>query len=421
MTKIGKNLGNLVRKTGVVLGIGIPLVLTGCHKQDDPIEPPKDTTPPVIEIYSPVENQVYKSKKVLFSGLIKDPNFNKAEYSTDNGQTKKTLKESWSDSLSVENGNQKVIVYTSDIYNNSSTSTVDFSVNYTAPPVDKTPPKITISSPIKNNVYTVNNVSFTWNIDEPNFNNAWYSIDNGSKTSIAKSGTENESFENGNHKIVVGAGDLSGNTSKDSTMFTTDVHTWKYEVNPFVQPNDTTKPIVWNNFSTIDQRGSYYYDRLYNYDFTNKMTYIPGNFVCTDFASMLATNFNGYGELGFDPAKGLEHNGEQNIPMYIVYLSVTGGGPLHTIDGVVIGDNFANVNDWIFTESESDSTYSPSRLKELGAYEIQANYTRVLDTETQGKVLDNLPMFKFVLDVNNKWVDSGYRNPDINLIEKRKK
>jgi len=41
------------------------------------------------------------------------------------------------------------------------------------------------------------------------------------------------------------------------------------------------------------------------------LTYIPGEFVCTDFASLLETNFEGHPELGYDPAKGLENNGKR--------------------------------------------------------------------------------------------------------------
>jgi len=41
--------------------------------------------------------------------------------------------------------------------------------------------------------------------------------------------------------------------------------------------------------------------------------------------------------------------------------------------------------------------------------------------QVQGKILDNLPILKFVLNERGEWVDSGYRNPDINLIEQRKK
>jgi len=46
LVKIGKSLANLLIKTGVALGIGIPVVFSSCKKTDDLIiNPPKDTTP----------------------------------------------------------------------------------------------------------------------------------------------------------------------------------------------------------------------------------------------------------------------------------------------------------------------------------------------------------------------------------------
>ncbi|MGA2405176.1 MAG: hypothetical protein ABSF81_00305 [Bacteroidales bacterium] len=406
------------RKIILFSAIVLPLVFAGCKKTDNPIiNPPKDTTPPAIEIYSPVENQVYKSKKVLFSGLIKDPNFNKAEYSTDNGQTKKPLEESWSDSLSVENGNQKVIVYASDIYNNSSTSTVDFSVNYTAPPVDKTPPKIAVASPLENKVYDTDVVHFQGNITDENFSEASYSLNGVENPGLPQSWSEDKTLANGNYRYIVKAKDKAGNSSADTVDFTVDKHSWKYAVNPFSQPDSITKPIIWNNFTTPDQRNAYLDDKLYNFDKTDTLTGIPGQFVCTDFASLLATDFNGYPELGFDPAKGLQNNQLYNTPMYTITLMkpVT----FHQIDGVMIEDNVTNITDWRFLEPQTDSTYSLSKFNDMGVYKIVINFTRVLDTETQGKVLDEISMLEFIPDGNGGWKDSGYRNPGIKLKEER--
>jgi hypothetical protein len=415
MVKIGKSLANLLIKTGVALGIGIPVVFSSCKKTDDLIiNPPKDTTPPVIEVYSPVKNQVYKSKKVLFSGSIKDPNFNKAEYSTDNGQTKKTLEESWSDSLSVENGNQKVIVYASDIYNNSSTSTVDFSVNYLAPPVDKTPPKIAVASPLENKVYDSDVVHFQGNITDENFSEASYSLNGVENPGLSQSWSEDKTLANGNYRYIVKAKDKAGNSSADTVDFTVDKHTWKYLANPFVQPDSTTKPIIWNNYTTSDQRNAYFDDQLYNVDKTNDLTYIPGEFVCTDFASLLETNFEGHPELGYDPAKGLENNGKRNIPMYTVTLMRT--GDFHQICGTIMGDYVTNFSNWRLVSPQTDSTYTKKKLEELGVYKIVMNYTFV--NKNDG-LLDGIPMLEFVPDGNGGWKDSGYRNPDIHLKEKR--
>jgi hypothetical protein len=150
---------------------------------------------------------------------------------------------------------------------------------------------------------------------------------------------------------------------------------------------------------------------LYNYDKINELK-VPG-WVCSDYVRAWKIAFNGY------PMEGLENNNWHNIPAYDVTFDIY-NEPSHAAGGVNIGDYVANITDWRFTETQNDSTYTPNHLKELGVYKITINYTRVLETETQGKVLDMIPMFEFILNSNNEWVDSGYRHPDINLITKRK-
>jgi len=191
----------------------------------------------------------------------------------------------------------------------------------------------------------------------------------------------------------------------------------KYNVNSFVQPNDTTKPLVWDNLETIAERNAYFDDRLYNHDKTDTMTYIPGGFVCTDFASAFAINFNGYGELGFDPEKGLQNNGVHNIPVYTVTLMKP--GKFHQINGVIPGDNVSDINDWRFIESETDSTYNLNTFTQAGVYKIVINQGKVINDDIQGKILFFQPFLEFIPDENWGWKDSGYRNPEINLIPNR--
>ncbi|MFH1503457.1 MAG: hypothetical protein ABIE36_02265 [Candidatus Diapherotrites archaeon] len=188
-------------------------------------------------------------------------------------------------------------------------------------------------------------------------------------------------------------------------------HTWKYLVNPFVQPNDTTKPIIWNNFNTTSQRNAHFDDRLYNYDKIDTLD-IPG-WVCSNYSREFKIHFNGY------PMEGLQNNGWHNIPVYDVTLMKP--SPFHAVDAVIIGDDVTNISDWRFIEPRSDSTYSLSMFNLAGVYKIVLDYTRVIENEIQGKFLDGLPMFEFIPDGNGGWMDSEYRNPAINLIEKRGK
>ena len=222
----------------------------------------------------------------------------------------------------------------------------------------------------------------------------------------------------GNYQVEVEYGSAEGGLEKAVFQGNITAHTWKYLVNPFVQPNDTTKPIVWNNFTTFSQRSSHFYNDLAD-DKTDTVTAIPDRFVCTDFASLLAINFNGYPNLPPDP-RGLYTNNKYNIPMCTVTLGIT-GSPFHQVDGVIFGDSFSNINDWRFISAEYDYTYSLTDFEQMGVYKIVLNYTFVKENEIQGKYLSQIPMFEFIPDGNGGWKDSGYRSPDIKLIEERGK
>jgi len=202
---------------------------------------------------------------------------------------------------------------------------------------------------------------------------------------------------------------IGGNIIKDTRI----------KINPFVQPNDTTKPIIWNNFATINERNARLNDRLYNYDKTDTITYIPGKFICSGFSSQWAINFNGYGKLGFDPEKGLQNNGWHNIPAYTVTLMKPGN--FHAIDAVMVGEYVSNIDDWRFIEPQSDSTYNVSSFKQMGVYKIVIDYTYAKENEIQGKFLSSVNMLEFIPNGNGGWKDSGYRNPGLKLTTQRGK
>jgi hypothetical protein len=142
--KAGKNLASLLRKTAIktalVSSLAIPLVFGGCEKPDEPpIEPPKDTTPPIINILFPKEGEKYNSNTIPFEWIIEEPNFNGAWYSTNSGQTKTSIGKSGAEPLNLPNGKYKLILFADDREDNFSTDTVNFSVDkhtwlYTANP-----------------------------------------------------------------------------------------------------------------------------------------------------------------------------------------------------------------------------------------------------------------------------------------------
>lgn len=210
----------------------------------------------------------------------------------------------------------------------------------------------------------------------------------------------------GTYQVEVEYGSTEGGLEKSVLRGDITPHTWKFYVNPFVQPNDTTKPIIWNNL-TLSERVAHFEDRLYNYDKTNEM-YNP-DWVCTDYGRELAIHFNGY------PMEGLEHNNEHNIPMYIVVLGIESASN-HTICTTNIGGYVSDITNWRFVEPQTDSTYFGNKLKELGTISISIKYTFV---NPYDGLLDSIPMFEFILNENGEWVDSGYRNPEIKLIERK--
>ena len=89
--------------------------------------------------------------------------------------------------------------------------------------VDKTPPKIKIISPVWGGFYCKPNlVTIKWDIEDENgdFKDAWISINNGMRVPLyPKSGSMDRHFKQNRNKIVIGAEDIYGNASKDSTDF----------------------------------------------------------------------------------------------------------------------------------------------------------------------------------------------------------
>ena len=80
---------------------------------------------------------------------------------------------------------------------------------------------------------------------------------------------------------------------------------------------------------------------------TDTIQAIPNGLVCTDYASILAINFNGYGGLPPDP-RGYYINNWHNIPMYTITIGIP-SSPNHQVAGVVVGDDFTNINDLKFS------------------------------------------------------------------------
>jgi len=95
-----------------------------------------DDPPPQIFVYSPVMDSVYVDDYPEFSYQIVDSDLAEAWYSLDTGLTKIQIGEEGVLSLQLDNGLYQIIVYAEDIFQNSRSDTVLFSVNHKVSIVD---------------------------------------------------------------------------------------------------------------------------------------------------------------------------------------------------------------------------------------------------------------------------------------------
>ena len=125
MLKNTKTLKNLLYAGAFV---GAASLFSGC-KPDPVIEPPKDTASPQFSISSPLEQKVYDTPTVNIAGTIVEDNLKIAWYSIDNEKTKVPIGKSFSENLTLENGNYAAVFYAEDYNNPSTKKNISFSVN----------------------------------------------------------------------------------------------------------------------------------------------------------------------------------------------------------------------------------------------------------------------------------------------------
>ncbi len=163
----------------------------------------KDTTPPTIDILSPIANQLCGKNTINYNIIINDPHLNMTWY-TLNGEgfnlfegNSGTINQSAWD----ECGNGTVLIrfYANDSVNN---------LHYEEISVRKSIqfPQITIETPISNQLCGKNTIDFELTIDSPNLNKTWYTL-NGEGFNLfeGNSGTINQSAwdECGNGTVVI--------------------------------------------------------------------------------------------------------------------------------------------------------------------------------------------------------------------------
>ncbi len=220
-----------------------------------------DTTPPVVTIVSPQNNQVFNVSTVPLS-ITTNKNSSSASYTLSNGTTSinfsmaQTSSISFSGSIFLPDGNYSVIFYATDLAGNlGKSSAINFSVNTTVPG-NPNPPIITVVSPKNNQFFNTSTASFSITTNK-NISNAWLVLDGLNNFSLSKVTSTNFAqsfvFANGNHTAVFYATDLAGNVGVSSVInFTID--TIAPVVNIISPQNGTnyTSNVTSINFTAID-------------------------------------------------------------------------------------------------------------------------------------------------------------------------
>lgn len=121
-------------------------------------------------------------------------------------------------------------------------------------------PKITISSPLEQKVYNSDTIHFEWAIEEENFKNALYSLDNyQTKTPIEKSGKKDLILNNGDWSIKVYTEDDSRNWSEKNVSFSVD-KIIPIVINPFISPD--ANGAAYNALTTKAERDAFIQAKL---------------------------------------------------------------------------------------------------------------------------------------------------------------
>ncbi|MDD4640015.1 MAG: dockerin type I repeat-containing protein [Bacteroidales bacterium] len=208
-----------------------------------------DKIAPEIKIYSPENNKTYTNDTIPFSYEIIEKNFKEGWQSWyDVDGIKKNLSKSGIEELILDEGEHKIIVHAEDKAQNFSRDSVMFSVKL---PDDTIPPKINVTSPAKNEYYKTSNIPLEIKIDEERLKEATYQLNGGDKKPISKLTNEVLELENGDYQLIVNAKDKKSNESSDTLdFFVRDLSKYKYVIDLFSQPNDST--LNWYGSGDVD-------------------------------------------------------------------------------------------------------------------------------------------------------------------------
>jgi len=139
--------------------------------------------------------------------------------------------------------------------------------------------------------------------------------------------------------------DISGDnqiTEQDTTIF-----------GQFLRGEINYLPSHWNKLDSLEKT-SWFDEKMIKIDETDTIN----SWICYEFSIPLAINFHGYESLANEVSEDFpfkfSKNNRFNIPVYPVSTTTRAGTP-HAINGVLIGDNPFNFNDWYFLSPSDDN------------------------------------------------------------------
>ncbi len=191
-----------------------------------------DTTPPEVNVISPVNNTLYGVNVINLNYTVSDNiAITWCGYSLDGGANV-TLPNCTNTTLTaLTNGVHNVTVYVRDIAGNENKSFVNFTVNSVAPVVS-------IIIPEDYAYYAKSNVSLNYTAKDTDLDSCWYSLDNGPNISLPNcANTTLTNLADGTHRVIVYANDSQGHESYDDTIFYIDTQAPNVTI---ILPENTT-------------------------------------------------------------------------------------------------------------------------------------------------------------------------------------
>jgi len=212
--------------------------------------PPVDTTPPTVTINSP-KNTTYEVSFILLDIFVNEQ-VSWIGYSLDGDDNVTITGDTVLSGLSE--GSHSVVVFATDLAGNTGASNI-VQFAFSIPPVDTTPPTVTINSP-ENTIYTNTTVALDFEINEQV---SWigYSLDGDDNVTITGD-TVLSGLSEGSHNVVVYANDTALNTGMSEIAFTISIPDITPPIITIISPRNSTYGVtsVDLNF-TVNEESSW--------------------------------------------------------------------------------------------------------------------------------------------------------------------